>query len=333
MGPLVTTIFLLHILGAEALHRASPMRQPSLFGFCDPRNRRVLKPGTPVVDLFCGIGGFSSGAAAAGHPVVLAVDSDAELLEVHERNHPDAAHFCLALPCATLPLPTQGDWHLHASPPCTKLSIMQPGGMRAPAERREAADLVAWVFELVKDAAPTSWSLEQVNHVHVRTQLTALKQARPMLFDWDVFDAAHAGVPQHRKRIIAGSPWLIANLRALDFDAPVRCVRDVIPHPPRPFVRNNLYWRPDEKTGEHKRVPLHDTMRSVDEPCWTVLATGHARWSDAEGNVLRHLTGAEKALIQGFPPDYILPENTTLCKVGVGNALPPPLARELMRVS
>jgi DNA (cytosine-5)-methyltransferase 1 len=309
------------------------MRQPSLFGFCASDSRRALRPGTPVVDLFCGIGGFSEGATAAGHRVVLAVDSDATLLEVHERNHPEAAHFCLTLPCATLPLPlpTEGDWHLHASPPCTKLSIMQPGVTQAPAERREAADLVGWVFQLVKDAAPTSWSLEQVNHEKVRAQLTALKSKHPMLFDWDVFDAAHAGVPQHRKRIVAGSPWLIANLRALDFGAPVRCVRDVIPNPPRPFIRNNLYWRPDEKTGAHKRVPLHETMRSVDEPCWTVLAAGHARWADAEGNILRHLTGAEKALIQGFPHGYALPENLTLCKVGVGNALPPPLARELMR--
>lgn len=305
------------------------MRQQSLFQYSE-QAAHVLAPGTRVVDLFCGIGGFSSGAAAAGHRILVAVDNDPVLLEAHERNHPGAAHFCYTLPCDDLPFPTEGPWHLHASPPCTKLSIMKPGFQQVPAERKAAVDLVGWFFRLVKDVAPTSWSLEQVNHEAVREQLSALKRQHPLLFDWTVVDAADAGVPQHRKRIIAGSPWLIANLRKLDNNAPKRCVRDVIPNPPRPFIRNNLYWRPDEVRGGHKPVPLAETMRSVDEPCWTVLATGHARWAAVDGTILRHLTGAEKALIQGFRADYQLPTSTAMCKVGVGNAMPPPLARVLM---
>ena len=89
---------------------------------------------------------------------------------------------------------------------------------------------------------------------------------------------------------------------------------------------------PRMEIGENERVdvPLKDQIRSVDEPSYTILATGHKRWADEKGEVLRHLTGAEGALIQSFPPDYMLPWSPTVSLVGVGNALPPNLARVLM---
>ena len=40
-----------------------------------------------VVDLFCGVGGFSEGARQAGHRVVLAVDSNKSALEGHVESH------------------------------------------------------------------------------------------------------------------------------------------------------------------------------------------------------------------------------------------------------
>ena len=40
--------------------------------------------------------------------------------------------------------------------------------------------------------------------------LEELKSKHPMLFDWTVVDAVDYEVPQHRKRIIAGSPFLVA---------------------------------------------------------------------------------------------------------------------------
>ena len=74
------------------------------------------------VDLFCGIGGASQGAAQAGLRVVLAVDVDKFMLGVHELNHPDATHIVAELPPEQpLPLPKAGKWHLHGSPPCGKV--------------------------------------------------------------------------------------------------------------------------------------------------------------------------------------------------------------------
>ncbi len=299
------------------------MRQSSLFSYTNVG----LKKNTRVVDLFCGIGGFSYGATLAGHSVILAVDSDPLLLGAHIRNNDNTRHMCCKLPREDLPLPKEGDWHLHGSPPCTKLSIMNP--LQYTEARKKAKDMVNWFFDLVKRAKPTSWSFEQVNHESIRAKLEELKRSHPLTFDWIVVDCVDYEVPQNRRRIIAGSPFLIANLRNY---RPKRrlCVLDVIPDPPTKYIRNNLYSRPDS-SGEMKPVPLKDQLRPVDQPSYTILATGHKRWSDAEGNVLRHLTGAEGALIQGFPKDYHLPFSPTVSLVGVGNAMPPRLAQILMR--
>ena len=45
-----------------------------------------------VLDLFCGVGGLSLGAARAGFTVHGAVDNDARTLEAHGRNFPDTLH-------------------------------------------------------------------------------------------------------------------------------------------------------------------------------------------------------------------------------------------------
>jgi DNA (cytosine-5)-methyltransferase 1 len=300
------------------------MKQRSLFSYSKTVG---LSPRTRVVDLFCGIGGFSEGARMAGHEVVLAVDCDPLLIGAHVQQNPHCDHMCCRLPRDDLPLPRGGEWHLHGSPPCTKLSIMVPH--QRAAEQKEAIDLVAWFLELVLAKQPSSWSFEQVNHEDVRAQLEKLRRRHPRLVDWIVVDAVDFGVPQNRRRVIAGSPFLIANLRSPALKRK-RCVRDVMPDPPREFIRNNLYSRPDDKTHEYYAVPLKDQLRSVDEPSYTILATGHKRWSDAHGNVLRHLTAAEGALIQSFPPGYPLPWDPFIALIGVGNAVPPLLAKALM---
>jgi len=53
--------------------------------------------GRVVVDLFCGMGGFSEGARLAGVETVLAVDAWGPALAVHVENHPSSRHVCLML--------------------------------------------------------------------------------------------------------------------------------------------------------------------------------------------------------------------------------------------
>ena len=44
-----------------------------------------------VYDLFCGAGGFSTGAVAAGAVVAYACDHDEDALATHRANHPNAS--------------------------------------------------------------------------------------------------------------------------------------------------------------------------------------------------------------------------------------------------
>ena len=101
------------------------MRQLSLRASlgCDEERSACMDNGTiEVWDLFCGAGGFSEGARAAGCRVAFACDSNEEAIKTHRRNHPETVHRCCELPCE-LPLPTDGRlFHLHGSPPCQRFS-------------------------------------------------------------------------------------------------------------------------------------------------------------------------------------------------------------------
>ena len=168
-----------------------------------------------VVDLFCGVGGFSEGARQAGHRGVLAVDSNNNALDAHKLNHPSAVHELANLPeddiGRLLPSPDT-KWHLHGSPPCTKLS--RAGGTnRSASDRAEGLFLVNWYLDLVAEVGCTTWSMEQVAQEDVLEELAARKKAAPNIYAYHVVNMAHFGVPQERKRVIAGSPALVSRMQ------------------------------------------------------------------------------------------------------------------------
>ena len=89
----------------------------------------MLKP-IAVIDLYCGMGGFTEGAVQAGATVILSADFWEPAVKVHKKNHP-------GIPCLQWELGTASDWklikkymdkypnhhiHLHGSPPCQALS-------------------------------------------------------------------------------------------------------------------------------------------------------------------------------------------------------------------
>ena len=84
-----------------------------------------------LVDLFCGLCGFTTGAAAAGMRPTLAIDTDAHALHYHRINHPTAKHAQLRLgpqsddrlaELIRAHVPAGRAWHLHGSPPCQLFS-------------------------------------------------------------------------------------------------------------------------------------------------------------------------------------------------------------------
>ena len=280
-----------------------------------------------VVDLFCGIGGFSEGARAAGHTPVLAVDADAVALSTHELNHPRCVHVLATLPDGMPELPTTGDWHLHGSPPCQNIS--QANRRVSAQARAHGLHLIHWFFDTVQTSRPTTWSFEQVATPQVIEILNDRRQKMPHLYDYVVVWCYQYGVPQNRKRLIAASPVLIERLRRSC--GGTSTIRDKLPETPTEWMMNTTCNTPDRRGG-HRPLRPEEHMRHVSRPAYTILAHQAPKWVDSRGGLVRRLTARECATLQTFPVRYHLGNGTqTQIHKGVGNAMPVELARRLLR--
>lgn len=288
------------------------------------------------VDLFCGIGGASTGALNAGFEVVLAVDSCPLQLDIHRRNHPSTDHLCISLPCTLLPLPGSGEhWHLHGSPPCTELS--QANRVSMTDEKREhGLSMVRWYLDFALASSATTWTLEQVGTRPVVALLESyLAQNSPhrTRLAYRVFNCSKFGVPQKRKRLIAGSPEIIARLEKI---APwSQTIADVIKHPRGTHVRNQCANLRSKFTPEGEKYYIKagpdDLCAPITGPAHTVLAFGPLRWATPRTNTpLVTLNVEESARLQTFPEGYLLHPVRTHANRGVGNALPPLLMEQAL---
>ena len=265
------------------------------------------------VDLFCGIGGASQGATDAGLVVLLGVDACERLLALHARNHPHARHVCTELPAPCgVALPTNGEWHLHG------------------------LDLVTWYLEYALRSGATTWSMEQVSVPVVVEAVEAVMRLHPGQLDYCVVDCFRLGVPQHRKRLIAGTPRLIRKLR-MRRTRP-RVVKDVIPHPRGTHTRPNATGasaridKAGARTLKGYRYADDDLCRPLDQAAPTVTAKHGVHWATPGSNTRPfQMSPKELLLLQTFPVDYKLSRSKTLSVRGVGNAVPPKLMRELLR--
>jgi len=105
--------------------------------------RRQLR----AVDLFCGAGGTTTGAVAAGVDVVLAVNHWRVAIRSHEENHPAVRHICARIedvnPRCDRTLP-EFDL-LMASPECTYHSIARGGQPIDDQKRQQPWALLDWI--------------------------------------------------------------------------------------------------------------------------------------------------------------------------------------------
>ena len=291
-----------------------------------------------VVDLFCGAGGFSTGAAAAGATVVLAVEADARIAEVYRANFPDHPLRVHTLESADVPTlaaelaPRASRLHMHGSPPCQKLSQAN----KRQGDAHEGLRLVELYLDLVERVRPRTWSMEQVHHPELLRYLTARGIAHA------VVDASDHGVPQRRRRVVAGAPEVIAALGA-DATVPV-LPRDVLTDlkPPERYAlmssQDNQPVR--ERVGKVTRTvgcrPMRagEGARPLDHPAHTVVCRPGKIYDTVTGEVARRLTPRECALLQGFPPEFQLDTRSDARSYRVvGNAVPPPLARAIVRAA
>ena len=209
-----------------------------------------------------------------------------------------------------------------------------------------ASAMIEWYIKLALESRATSWSMEQVSTNGVVEIVERMRKRHPKKLTYHVFNLEQLGVPQTRKRLIAGTPALVARLVRLCGDHRVRSVRDVISTGRATHLRNSTGW--DVKTFRHTRklgqtkyvyqrrplVPESDRVRAVTHPAPTLLCNGDLRWAwwGADGAVrLQHVRVPHAAALQTFPPSYVWPETTRRAYKQIGNAVPPLVAELLMR--
>jgi len=295
-----------------------------------------------AIDLFAGAGGFSTGAQMAGCEVVWAANHWPVAVEVHEANHPQTVHVCQDL--------HQADWSrvpahdiLLASPCCQGHSKAR--GKVANNPQHDASRSTAWAvvsaleyhrpaFGVVENVPEfVQWSL----YPAWRLALQALGyQVAPHLVD-----AADHGVPQHRERLYL---VLSKSERPMMLQLPQRT------HVPAAAIIDFSAgsWSPIEKPGRAaatlQRIAngrrVHGGRfltayygneaggRSLARPLGTV--TTRDRYAVIDGDRMRMLRADEYRAAMGFPEAYRLPEQHRTAVHLLGNAVCPPVARDII---
>lgn len=176
-----------------------------------------VKDGLKAIDLFCGGGGTTAGAAASRSvDVRLAVNHWTTAVLTHQRNHPDCRTLCADVDQVN-PIEFRSErWDvLYASPECVFHSVAR-GGRPVDDQRRSSAWCVPrWVEAL----RPRWFVIENVREfVHwgpLGIDNKPLKSRRGEIFEawigslrslgyhveWRVLNAADYGVPQKRQRL------------------------------------------------------------------------------------------------------------------------------------
>jgi DNA (cytosine-5)-methyltransferase 1 len=290
-------------------------------------------------DLFCGMGGASEGARQAGYRVAGAVDASEAALATHALRHPDCRHLCARLPDAPLGLPEDGRaFHLHGSPPCTRISVVghtARGLAEAAPERARALGLVDWFVALATRVAPRRWSMEQVADRQVLRRLQALRAADRRV-DFDVFDFAQLGLPQNRRRVIAGPPELVDRLRRARSSRAAPSIASVLrpPEAARYMKGTKMNARTRHSLADQRIHPSLNS-RGIERPAYTVTTSKGLRWLDARFKTIRVLSLPERCVLQGFAANTPFPAHVGRIEGYrlVGNALPPLVVRLLLAPS
>ena len=328
-----------------------------------------MKKPIAVIDLYCGLGGFTQGAIEAGATVILSIDAWDEAIKVHKKNHPE-------IPCWNLKLGTSSDWklikkvmnkypnyhiHIHGSPPCQALSNA------SSTDSEKGMVLVNHFLDMIEKLNPDSWSMENV---------VPLKKKLPENINSVILNSADFGVPQTRRRCYAGSGWEAEPTKSKDewisvIEALPHLSDEVLTH-----IQGYSRTRPVMKNGKHTgvntpRIPP-DGCQTLDKPSYTVCGSKLNLWNIklealgansnrkrdttilepskticGSGNQvgarifnheekpikIRSLTLSETLVLQGFSPDYDLSDANTMKSrwTMCGNAVPPSVASAVVR--
>ena len=282
-----------------------------------------MKKPIAVIDLYCGMGGFTQGAVEAGATVILSCDFWGEAVKVHKLNHP-------GIPCLQLKLGSPSDWklikkyidkypnyhiHLHGSPPCQALSNA------SSTDPSKGMPLILHFLDLVEKLNPDSWSMENVVPMRKR-----LPEGTPSV----VLNSADFGVPQTRRRCIAGEGWSANPSHSKDEWV---SVIQALPHLENELPSSLSSVKLEALGSNSKR----NQDRTILEPSKTICGSGNqvgARIFNHEEKPIkiRSLTIEETLTLQGFNPNFDLSIVKTQKSrwTLIGNAVCPPVAKAII---
>lgn len=296
-----------------------------------------------AIDLFAGLGGWSTGATMAGVNVLWAANHWPDAVEWHSANHPHTIHACQDL--------HQADWSqvpahdlLLASPCCqghSKARGKANGNPQHDASRS------------------TAWAVVSALEFH-RPELAIVENV-PEFLDWALYPAwasamnslgyqlaphvvncADLGVPQERVRM-----FLICTRSRVPLQLQLPKIEHV---PATSFIDFNAgRWSPIERPGRadatlerirNGREQFGDRFvmsyygntksgRSLQRPIGTI--TTRDRWAIVDGDRMRMLTADENLLAMSFPASTKRPSSHRLTVHMAGNAVPPVAGKRIIQ--
>lgn len=292
---------------------------------------------TTAIDLFAGLGGWSTGAKNAGVDVLWAANHWPEAVKWHAANHPHTQHVCQDLHQAKWEQVPKHDLLL-ASPCCQGHSKAR--GKSSGNPQHDASRSTAWaVVSALEFRKPEAALVENVPEFTEWSLYPAWLQAVHSLgyqVSPHVVDCADLGVPQNRVRLVlvltrSAAPLILRLPKErhvpassfLDFDSGNW---SQIEKPGRAQATLDRVRNGRLRFGDQFIMPYYGkgsglTGRDINRPIGTI--TTRDRWALVNGDKMRMLTADENLRAMTFPADVLRPANHRLTVHMAGNAMPP----------
>lgn len=294
-----------------------------------------------AIDLFAGGGGFTAGAEMAGCEVIWAANHWPTAVAAHSANHPSVVHACQDL--------QQCDWTavprhdlLLASPACQ-------GHTRARGKERphhDATRSTAWaVVSALECHQPAAGVVENVPEFlkwALFPAWCAAVNALGYAIAPHLLDAADHGVPQHRVRAFivltkSKHPLQLSFKRRdyvtaesiIDFTAGRWSAVDRAGRSPATLSRIQAGRAVHGQRFLTAYYGNERGGRALQRPIGTI--TTRDRWAVVDGDRMRMLSVDESRRAMAFPDHYRLPSNSKDAMHLLGNAVCPPVARDVIQ--
>ncbi len=307
-----------------------------------------------AIDLYSGVGGWSLGLRLAGIDVVASYEHWGPANETNFKNNTHQAQTVDIRRLSLEDLPSDIDIVV-GSPPCTQFSYSNRGG---GGDIQDGLQDIKKFLTIVNHLRPSVWAMENVPRVAriIDSELQPgglLSEFRHLGCETHIIDMADYGLPQRRRRCIAGN-FSVERLESYRARTPRHTLGDIVNALASDPVVDPLFGlvvsstdltehvEEDELSQEEVRInranksthvvynampfpdPLDRTVRTITATCTRVSRESVVIQTDPKKPKYRRLTLRERACLQGFPVTFQFYGASYSQKLKmIGNAVPP----------